>query len=143
MGEYADYMLNGDDCQYCGEYLGEGDGYPRSCKSCRDEERKQPAKKQAVKIVAGKDAKTQRQVMGKKLRKALTYPVSCEGGMYEGCHPELAPAMFAKLQKWGFVETRYPHNAVHKPRVVLTSKGEEAYRDIKAGKPVYIPMEGK
>lgn len=38
MGEMADYMLNGDDCQFCGEYLGEGDGFPRSCVSCGDEE---------------------------------------------------------------------------------------------------------
>jgi hypothetical protein len=138
MGEYADYILNGDDCQYCGEYLGEGDGFPRTCKSCRDEDRKQPPKR-AVEIVAGKDAKPQGQIMGKKLRRAMLYPVTCEGGMYEGCHHELAPAMFTKLEKWGFVETRYPHNAVHKPRVVLTSKGEEAYKAIRAGKPVYIP----
>lgn len=38
MGEMADYILNGDDCQYCGEYLGEGDGYPRACKSCEPHE---------------------------------------------------------------------------------------------------------
>jgi hypothetical protein len=37
MGEMADYMINGDDCQYCGEYLGEGDGYPRSCAGCGDD----------------------------------------------------------------------------------------------------------
>lgn len=34
MGEYAEYMLNGDDCQVCGEYMGNGDGYPRTCRSC-------------------------------------------------------------------------------------------------------------
>lgn len=34
MGEIADNILNGNDCQYCGEYLGEGDGYPRSCRRC-------------------------------------------------------------------------------------------------------------
>lgn len=34
MGEYADYILNGDDCQGCGEYIGEGDGYPRFCAGC-------------------------------------------------------------------------------------------------------------
>lgn len=34
MGEYADYMLNVNDCQECGEYLGEGDGFPRSCAAC-------------------------------------------------------------------------------------------------------------
>lgn len=38
MGEMADYMLNGDDCQYCGQYLGEGDGFPRSCSGCGDED---------------------------------------------------------------------------------------------------------
>ena len=37
MGEMADYMLEGDDCQECGEYLGPGDGFPRSCPSCRDQ----------------------------------------------------------------------------------------------------------
>jgi hypothetical protein len=34
MGEMADYMINGDDCQVCGEYMGEGDGYPRTCAGC-------------------------------------------------------------------------------------------------------------
>lgn len=37
MGEHADYMLNGDDCQVCGEYLGDGDGFPRCCAGCADE----------------------------------------------------------------------------------------------------------
>lgn len=35
MGEMAEYMLNGDDCQGCGEYLGKGPGFPRWCRSCR------------------------------------------------------------------------------------------------------------
>lgn len=35
MGEYADYMINGDDCQQCGVYMGEGDGYPRTCEACK------------------------------------------------------------------------------------------------------------
>jgi hypothetical protein len=39
VGEMADYMLNGDDCEECGEYLGEGDGFPRTCSSCRDEDK--------------------------------------------------------------------------------------------------------
>lgn len=34
MGEMADYMLNGDDCKGCGEYLGDGPGYPRLCGAC-------------------------------------------------------------------------------------------------------------
>ena len=36
MGEYADYMLNGDDCQHCGKHLGAGDGFPRSCAACAE-----------------------------------------------------------------------------------------------------------
>lgn len=35
MGEMAEYILNGDDCQECGAYIGSGDGFPRSCASCR------------------------------------------------------------------------------------------------------------
>lgn len=34
MGEMADYLLNGDDCSWCGKYLGKGDGYPRICSTC-------------------------------------------------------------------------------------------------------------
>lgn len=34
MGECAEYILNGDDCQVCGEYIGEGNGYPRACYGC-------------------------------------------------------------------------------------------------------------
>lgn len=45
MGEYAEYMLNGDDCQFCGEYLGEGDGFPRSCSGCDDEDEQPKPKK--------------------------------------------------------------------------------------------------
>lgn len=31
MGEIADMILDGTLCQYCGEYMGEGDGFARSC----------------------------------------------------------------------------------------------------------------
>lgn len=34
MGEQAENMTNGDDCQQCGEYIGPGVGYPRSCQGC-------------------------------------------------------------------------------------------------------------
>lgn len=45
MGEYADYILNGDDCQYCGEYLGDGDGFARACAACAGEERSRAPRK--------------------------------------------------------------------------------------------------
>jgi predicted RNA-binding Zn-ribbon protein involved in translation (DUF1610 family) len=34
MGEIADSILEGELCQECGVYMGEGDGYPRSCSAC-------------------------------------------------------------------------------------------------------------
>ncbi len=49
MGEMADYMLNGDDCQSCGEYLGDGDGCPRNCASCEAEERREAKKNRGKK----------------------------------------------------------------------------------------------
>lgn len=52
MGEIAEMMIDGDMCQFCGEYLGDGDGYPRSCEYCYDphptlKERKKKEKKGA------------------------------------------------------------------------------------------------
>lgn len=37
MGEIADMIVNGDMCEGCGVWLGEGDGYPRRCDSCKDD----------------------------------------------------------------------------------------------------------
>ncbi len=37
MGDAADAILNGDDCQECGEYMGGGEGFPRSCDGCVDD----------------------------------------------------------------------------------------------------------
>lgn len=31
MGEIADMMLDGTMCEGCGEYMGEGDGFPQYC----------------------------------------------------------------------------------------------------------------
>lgn len=38
MGEAADDLINGDVCQSCGEWLGDGEGYPRDCKACGGED---------------------------------------------------------------------------------------------------------
>ena len=37
MGDIADMCVNGDMCELCGLYLGEGSGYPRKCKDCTKE----------------------------------------------------------------------------------------------------------
>lgn len=34
MGEAAEAMIEGEDCQVCGAYIGPGPGYPRSCAGC-------------------------------------------------------------------------------------------------------------
>lgn len=39
MGEIADAMINGDDCQVCGvPFDDEGSGYPRTCASCSEDD---------------------------------------------------------------------------------------------------------
>lgn len=38
MGEMAEYIINGDDCQVCGvPFEDEGEGFPRTCKDCLKE----------------------------------------------------------------------------------------------------------
>ncbi len=38
MGEIADSILEGNFCQYCGEYISEeGSGFPQSCPACEEE----------------------------------------------------------------------------------------------------------
>lgn len=49
MAEYADYILNGDDCQVCGQYIGQGDGYPRTCCDCNKGNRKRKKTKKGHK----------------------------------------------------------------------------------------------
>ena len=45
MGELADYILNGDDCQECGMHIGNGDGFPRSCEGCEPKTKPKRTKK--------------------------------------------------------------------------------------------------
>ncbi len=54
MGEIADQLINGDDCESCGMPFEEpGDGYPRKCPACLAEERERLKQRQgsAVKRV--------------------------------------------------------------------------------------------
>lgn len=50
MGEMADAILNGDFCQQCGEYCGEGEGYAVTCEDCQKEERNEKRRLQQRKI---------------------------------------------------------------------------------------------
>lgn len=38
MGDFADGVLDGDFCQVCGVYMEGGDGYPRTCSTCLNED---------------------------------------------------------------------------------------------------------
>lgn len=38
MGEIADSMLDGEYCESCGEYLGEGSGFPARCAACGNDD---------------------------------------------------------------------------------------------------------
>ena len=35
MGEIAEAMIDGELCEGCGVYLGQGPGYPRKCRDCK------------------------------------------------------------------------------------------------------------
>ncbi len=45
MGEAADDLINGDACESCGEWLGNGAGYPQLCTGCSAPKHKGPPKK--------------------------------------------------------------------------------------------------
>lgn len=38
MGEIADDIINGDRCDVCGIWLGDGEGYPVTCDDCAAED---------------------------------------------------------------------------------------------------------
>ncbi len=37
MGDFADMALSGDFCQVCGEFLGDGWGFPVTCDDCKED----------------------------------------------------------------------------------------------------------
>lgn len=37
MGDIAEMMLDGTLCQVCGCYVGEPEGFPRTCEECEEE----------------------------------------------------------------------------------------------------------
>ena len=63
MGEIADMMLDGTLCEGCGEYIGEGDGYPQYCSaSCAGDRgadqsqiKRNPGNRHSAKLNRGSD----------------------------------------------------------------------------------------
>lgn len=41
MGDMADAVLSGEFCQWCGEYLGEGDGFAVICAACEADDKEE------------------------------------------------------------------------------------------------------
>jgi len=48
VSDYTEDVLYGTFCQSCGEYLGDGDGFPRSCAACEQREAKDVEREEHV-----------------------------------------------------------------------------------------------
>lgn len=48
MGEVAESLIDGTCCQGCGVFIGEGEGFPRTCDSCNDDGKRGKAERRAV-----------------------------------------------------------------------------------------------
>ena len=70
MGDIADMILEGCMCQGCGEFLGEGEGFPAYCPSCQSDENKaEKALKKAANIEKNaRQKKTKCPDCGKKVK---------------------------------------------------------------------------
>ena len=58
MGEIADATIHGDFCEWCGEFLGIGYGYPRKCKECQEEYDAEDGRKCRIQEGDGRSNKT-------------------------------------------------------------------------------------
>lgn len=122
MGEYAEMALDGTMCEGCGEYLGNGPGFPRYCSACQ-------AANRETKRKPNEDFSGREMPLGAKLLKTLERvrtATDYTGGGYPGCHADESPAQFRRLRTRGMIENFIPHNPVHKERVVITDKGRDA-----------------
>lgn len=134
MGEIADMMLEGDMCECCGEWLGDGgSGFPRYCSAecARDRGADHVQVKEKKKKTIVKDGEA---FLSEKLFKRLKYlviygtsdgPLTCAAGqnMYAGDIWDGAARQYQKLERLGFVQQRSPSNPIHKTRAVITQKG--------------------
>ena len=92
MGEIADAMLDGDMCEQCGELLGDGDGFPRLCRSCQPTKtnRRQAIHARPLSVAPDTAARARRWL-------------EAASSSY-GVNPDAAPSYLPKLAKRGLVK---------------------------------------
>ena len=70
-----------------------------------------------------------RQLTTKELR-SLYLAATDGGGMYPGIQADvLRPKVHRALLRDGLIREWFPHNPVHKPRVIATERGREVLRE--------------
>jgi hypothetical protein len=131
MGEMANYMLNGDDCESCGDYIGPGPGYTRVCAACKpdvdraeqEHQRRRAESRKAKKNPTGPFVLRKRDRAWLAMVKAATDHYS---GLYNGLSiKEFPTCPRRRLLQADLVLAKIPRNAVHDTRYVITGHGRE------------------
>jgi hypothetical protein len=128
MGEYADYILNGDDCQVCGMHIGDGDGYPRTCAGCcgsdNDSEREKKRKRNRAKRKRNRANRAKRRTESLydsgTTRIENTVPTPLDGAEYIGTLPDSDKPWQFSAFKGGIICC----NPDHPPMMVIDGKLE-------------------
>lgn len=119
MGEIAEAFLNGDFCQGCGEYLGDGNGYSVFCRGCKrrgDDAPVHPSKSTAA-------LQLEFQCGGRRAYARFNQIVAASTAK-RGVNWNDAPALHGKLLGRGFI-TRAKDG-----KAWVSSKGMEAHRRV-------------
>ncbi|KKL10832.1 hypothetical protein LCGC14_2551890 [marine sediment metagenome] len=131
MGEMANYMLNGDDCESCGDYIGPGPGYPRNCAACqpeadrseKEQKRKRAESRKAKKNPTGPFVLRKRDRAWLAMVKAAT---DHHSGLYNGLSiKEFPTSPRRRLLQADLVAAEIPNNDVHHTRYIITDQGRE------------------
>lgn len=129
MGEIAEMMLDGTLCESCGDYIGNGEGFPVKCEGCKTQ---RTDKKFTAKFSASGSARHQslgeKQI--KRLKRIMDY-TDKPLGKYPGDYADAAPAKYESLVRAGFAEYYEPHNSIHKTRIVITERGRQFLTEVK------------
>ena len=129
MGEIADMMIEGEICECCGEYLGEGGGFAQLCAGCADgEDVRESGFGGYQRVDKGHQDISNDQPISKKLLRrleTLLRDTDEPPGMYPGDHYKHASKQYSKLIQRGYAETYHPHNPIHDVRVIITDQGRD------------------